>query len=130
MRGIGSMVGLLIAMAIGLGVYKFYFSQEQATTGAAAPTHTIDVVGVQNDLIAIAQSERLYQAQHSSYASLDELASSGAMSIAKSGRDGYTYEVETSDNSYSVIAHCPAATTPGCTNYSVDDTMQVQATAQ
>jgi hypothetical protein len=130
MRGIGSVLGLLIAMAIGLGIYKIYFAQQQATTGAATPTHTIDTVGVQNDLIAIAQAERLYQAQHSSYASLDELSTSGAMSIAKSGRDGYTYEVQTSDSSYRVIAHCPTATTPRCANYSVDDTMQVQTATQ
>jgi hypothetical protein len=130
MRGIGSIIGLVVVLAIGLGVYKLYFSQIQSATGSAAPSHTIDVAGVQNDLLSIAQSERIYQVQHSSYASLDELTSSGALSMAKPGRDGYTYEVETTATSYRVLAHCPAATSPGCANYAVDDTMQVQAIPQ
>src|SRR5579862_8529220 len=126
MRGIGSIVALLVVVAIGLGIYKFYFSQMEATTGAAAPAQTIDVTGVQNDLIAIAQAERLYLAQHSAYASLDELASSGIMSIPKTGRDGYSYEVQLNGDNYRVVAHCPSASKPSCSDYSVDDTMQVQ----
>ncbi len=92
----------------------------------AAPRQTIDVIGVKTDLLGIAQSERVYQAGHGSYASLDELVSSGAMSMAKPGRDGYTYNVETSADGFRVVAHCPSATSPGCTNYSVDQTMEVQ----
>jgi hypothetical protein len=125
MRGLGGLVGLLaIALIAGL-VYKYYFSQSQSS-GVATPVETIDLVGVKNDLVAIAQAERFYQAEHGSYASLDELSASGAMSMKKSGRDGYTYEVETSGETFRVIAHCPAATTPGCTNYAIDQTMEVQ----
>jgi hypothetical protein len=130
MRGIGSVVGLLIVVAIGLGVYKLYFSQIQAASGSSSPNHTLDVVGVQNDLLSIAQAERIYQAQHSEYGSLADLTSSGAMSVSKPGRDGYTYEVETTTSSYRVIAHCPVDTNPGCSNYAVDDSMQVQAVSQ
>ena len=93
---------------------------------AGAPTRTVDVVGVKNDLLAIAQAERTYQAQHGSYASMDELVSSGAMALSKPGREGYTYNVETSGNSFHVVARCAAAASSGCTNYAVDDTMQVQ----
>ena len=124
MRSLGGLIGLLaIALIAGL-VYKYYFSQSQFP-GAATPTQTIDVVGVKNDLVAIAQAERFYQAEHGSYASLDELTSSGALRMKKSGRDGYTYEVETSGQTFRVIAHCPAVTTPGCTNYAIDQTMEV-----
>ena len=38
-------------------------------------THRIS--RVQNDLVAIGQAERIYQAQHSSYGSLDDLVSAG-----------------------------------------------------
>lgn len=124
MRGMGNILGLLVVALIAVLVYKFYFSKT-GDGGTATPMRTIDVVGVKNDLLAIAQAERAYQAEHGSYASLDELTSSGAMTMAKTSRDGYTYEVQTSADEFHVIAHCPAATQPGCSNYSVDQSMQV-----
>jgi len=94
----------------------------------ATPMQTIDTVGVKNDLIGIAQAERVYQIDHNSYASLDELVSSGALTMRKTGRDGYTYDAQTSDSTFRVIAHCPAATSPGCTSFVIDDTMEIQPT--
>jgi len=127
MRGLGSLAGLLVVALIAALTYKFYFQKSPAVNGAQTPAQTIDVVGVKSDLLAIGQAERLYQAQHGSYGSIDDLVSSGAMSFRKSGRDGYTYDVNASTDSFQVIAHCPAATIPGCTNYSVDQTMNIQA---
>ncbi len=83
---------------------------------------------MKNDLIGIAQAERAYQAEHGSYASLDDLISSGGLTMKKTARDGYTYDVETSASGFRAVAHCPAATSPGCQNYSVDQTMEVQVT--
>ena len=120
-----SLIGLIVALLIVFVGYRLYFSQLQSSTGSVAPARTIEVVGVKNDLLSIAQSERIYQAQHGSYGTLDELTSSGALSIPKTGRDGYTYEVETSAGSFQVIARCPTVASAGCTNYSVDDTMEV-----
>jgi len=127
MRSLGSLVGLLIVAAIAGLIYKYYLSHGEVSSAVANPTQTIDVTGVKNDLISIAQAERTYQAEHNSYGSLDELVSSGAMTLKKSGRDGYTYEVETASDSFRVVAHCPTATVPGCTNYAVDQTLEVQA---
>jgi hypothetical protein len=127
MRGIVSLAGLLIVAAIAGLIYKYEFSESQAP-GITTPVQTIDVVGVKNDLIAIAQAERAYQAEHGSYASLADLNSSGAMSMTKSSRDGYTYDVETTPSSFRAFTHCPTATQPGCQNWSVDQTMEVQPT--
>lgn len=126
MRGLGSVLGLLVVVLIGGFIYKFYFQKSVSVNGASTPAQTIDVVGVKNDLLAIAQAERLYQAQHDSYASMDDLVSSGAISMRKSGRDGYTYDVSASADSFQVVAHCPSQTNPGCTSYSIDQTMEVQ----
>lgn len=127
MRGLGSLIGLLIVALIAVLTYKFYFEKSAAVSGAATPAQTIDVAGVKSDLLAIGQAERLYQVQHEAYGSMDDLVSSGAMSLRKSGRDGYTYDVNASTGGFQAVAHCPAATNPGCTDYSVDQTMQVQA---
>jgi len=128
MRSVGNMAGLLVVALIAGLVYKFYFSQGGQSAAVAHPAQTINTVGVKNDLLAIAQAERTYQAEHASYASLEELVSSGAMALKKAGRDGYTYDVETSAESFRVTARCPAATSPGCTNYAIDQTMEIQTT--
>jgi len=126
MRSAASLVGILIVAAIAGLIYKFYFSQGPQSAEIRNPTQTIDVIGVKNDLLGIAQAERMYQTEHNSYGSLDDLVSSGAMTLKKTGRDGYTYEAETSSDSFRIVAHCPSAAVPGCVNYSVDQTMEVQ----
>jgi hypothetical protein len=128
MRNLVGFIGLLAVLATGGLIYSKYFTQSSGGTGVVAPTQTIDVVGVKSDLLGIAQAERVYQAQHGSYASMDDLVSSGALSMSKPGRDGYTYDVETSADSFRVVARCPSTSSPGCTNYAVDQTMQVQPT--
>jgi hypothetical protein len=124
-----SMIGLLVVALIAVLMYRFYFSKMQ-NSGAvvATPAQTIDVVGVKNDLLGIAQAERAYQAEHGSYASFDELTSSGALTMKRASRDGYTYDVETSASGFRAIAHCPTATMPGCSSWAVDQSMEVQPT--
>src|SRR5271170_1491456 len=126
MRSIAGLVSILVVALIAGMFYKFYFSQAQSAAGGTTPAQTIDIVGVKNDLIAIAQAERSYQAEHNSYASLDDLVSSGAMSLKKSGRDGYIYDVSTSNDGFRVTATCPAARYPGCANYTIDQNMEVR----
>jgi hypothetical protein len=121
----GRVLGLLAVMVIVALSYKLYFSHLQST-GSGSPAQAISDVGVKNDLIAIAQAERAYQAEHGSYASLDQLISGGAMTMIKSGREGYTYDVETSSDGFLAVAHCRATASPGCTNWAVDQTMEVR----
>jgi hypothetical protein len=121
-----SLLGLVFALLIVFGAYKLFFAELQST-GSAAPARAIDVVGVKNDLVAIAQAERLYQAEHGSPATLDQLSSSGALATAKTGRNGYTYDAAASGNSFRVVAHCPSVANPGCTSYAIDETMDVRS---
>ena len=123
MRAVGGLIGLILAAAIAMLVYKYYLSPAQSPA-AATPVQTIDAVGAQNDLLGIAQAERAYQTEHGKYASLDELTSSGVMEMKKDGRAGYTYEVEASDNSFRATARCSGFR--NCQNYAVDQTMTVQ----
>ncbi len=125
MRAALGIVALLVGVAVTLFIYKNSLTQSQAA-GAGTPAQTINVVGVKNDLLSIAQAERGYQAEHGSIASLDELVSSGAMSLKKSGRDGYTYDVGSSGDGFRVTARCSGAVA-GCTNYVVDQSMEVRA---
>jgi hypothetical protein len=121
-----SMVGILVVLVISLLAYKYYFAKAQSD-GAGTPAQTINVVGVKNDLLALAQAERGYQAEHGGFASLDDLTSSGALAMQNRSRQGYTYEIESTPIGFRAVAHCPAATNPGCTDYFVDQTMEVQS---
>jgi hypothetical protein len=125
MRSIAGVAALLVGALVGLFVYRSSLTQSQVT-GAATPAQTINIIGIKNDLLSIAEAERAYQAENSSVASLDELVSSGEMSMKKSGRDGYTYEIEPSGEGFRVIARCSAAVA-GCTNYTIDQTMEIRA---
>jgi competence protein ComGC len=120
-----SMIGLLVVVVIVILVYQFYFSKGQSS-GVETPAQTINIVGVKNDLVGIAQAERAYQAEHGSYASLNDLTSSGSLTMQNRSRQGYTYDIETSALGFRAVAHCPATTNPGCENYFVDQTMEVQ----
>lgn len=124
MRRAASAVGLLIVAGILLFVYKYYLSQARSS-GVATPRRTVDVVGAKTDLLGIAQAERFYQVQHGTYGSLNELVSSGAMSVNVSRRDGYRYTVQSSTDSFLVTARCTAAAPQGCVNYAIDQTMQI-----
>jgi Tfp pilus assembly protein PilE len=96
-------------------------------------TQNISVTGVKNDLVAIAQAERMYYAQNGSYADLPTLTSTGTMNIARTSRDGYTYSADSTGNSFTVTATYtapPAANPAGVTpphfpTYTIDQTMEV-----
>jgi len=125
MRGLGGLVGLIVVAAIAGLIYKNNASPTGANGGATAIS-AITSVGVENDLIQIAQAERAYEAEHGSYAPLDELTLSDAMSVHKSGRDGYKYESVLSANGFRIIARCSTFARSGCRDYFVDETMEVQ----
>jgi len=127
MRGMGSILGLLVVALICAMAYKYFFTSGQSV-GATTPSATIDAVGAQNDLIAIAQAERMYQAQNGKYASLDDLISGGAMNLRKPNREGYVYDVDASEQNFVATARCTSSAPVGCHNYSVDPTMSVHVT--
>jgi hypothetical protein len=129
MRAVVSILSLVLTLAIGLGIYRYYLKQVTPAGPGSNPVQTISITGVQNDLIAIAQAERIYNAQNGSYGTLDQLTSSGSLSMAQTGRDGYTYAIETSPNGFTITARHPAG--PGPAHYptiTIDQTMQIRQT--
>ena len=124
MRAAAGVLSLVIALAAG---YWFYAANLKTTGATGTPTQVASIVGVKSDLLSIAQAERMYQASHGSYASLDELYSSGALTVRKSGRDGYMYSSETSAEGFTITAQCQAAqASDPCPSFSIDQDMQIQ----
>jgi hypothetical protein len=103
-----SVVSLLVVALIALGGYSYYLKTASPAAGKGqVVTQAISTTGVEMDLNAIAQAERMYFAQNGSYTSLDQLVSSSTMNISAGGRDGYTYRIDTSPTGFLVTATHP-----------------------
>jgi len=123
-----ALVGLLVVLVIGYFIYRGFITQTlPKEEGGSTPVSSISVTGVKNDLIAIAQAERAYFAEHGSYASMGDLTSSGAMTMTRSGRDGYTYSVDTQPGAFTVTARYSGPMTPKPSSFMIDQSMEVHA---
>jgi len=101
---------LLVVAAVAGGIYFYSIKKMPTTDAGTAPTQAISLTGIRMDLTQIAQAERTYFASNAHCADLTELSSSGTLNLARTSRDGYTYEVRCGDGSeFAVIArHAPA----------------------
>ena len=125
MRAAASVLGLVIVVAIIWFVVKSQFSS-QGPMGGRPPMETIDVVGVKNDLLAVAQAERLYLASHGSYASLEVLQQEGSLAFSGGQRRGYIYTAEVEGGQHFKITATPAdPAKAGWPALAVDETMQI-----
>jgi hypothetical protein len=128
-RRMRALAAALVAAIIGFGVYEIYLKRMPSTDLGTAPTQAISLTGVRSDLLQIAQAERGSMALDSKCISLEELISSGALTMSRKERDGYTYSVSCSGSEFQVIAEHPAATPGAGIRYpklAIDGTMQVQ----
>src|SRR3979409_328818 len=126
------LIGLMVTAALGVGIYLYSLQKASRGPGVVA-AQARRTTGVQNDLIGIAQAERIYFTQNSAYTDLATLASSGTMNIARTGRDGYTYTADASGNGFTVTARYTApppempkgVEPPHWPTYTIDQTMEV-----
>jgi hypothetical protein len=121
---------LLVAALVAFGAYEFYLKKMPTTDEGTASTQAINLTGVRMDLLQIAQAEHGNMVLNSKCSSLDELISSGSLSMSGSGRDGYTYEVNcTGGDDFQVVArHAPApeGSPIRYPTLAIDSQMQVQ----
>ena len=128
MSRIFGFVGILAVLAVGMYIYKQQILATSAPGGATAnPRGTVDVVGVKNDLIAIAQAERRYWATNGKYTSIDELISNGDISMQKPSRGDFSYSSDFSDEGFTITATYAGSAEGVPKTMSVDQTMQVKS---
>ncbi|HTS68000.1 MAG TPA: hypothetical protein VMO17_03375 [Terriglobia bacterium] len=124
MRAAGSILGLIIVVAIVWFVVKTQYTQ--GPTGGQPPKEVIDVVGVKSDLLAIAQAERMFLASHGAYASVDQLQQDGSITFSGANRRGYNYTAELDDGQHFKITATPSdPAKAGWPTLTIDETMQV-----
>lgn len=128
-RVMRALAAVLVAAIVGFGVYELSLKKMPSTDQGTAPTQAISLTGVRSDLLQIAQAERGSIALDSKCVSLDDLISSGALTMNRKERDGYTYAVSCAGSDFQVIAEHPAAAPAAGIRYpklAIDGTMQVQ----
>ncbi|HLK03910.1 MAG TPA: hypothetical protein VKT53_05675 [Candidatus Acidoferrum sp.] len=108
----GKLVAILVAVALAFGLFYLTMKKAPVTDKGTAPTQAISLTGVRKDLLSIAQAERSNIALNSHCSSVDELISSGSLTMTRPERDGYTYEVQCASGDsaeFKVVArHAPA----------------------
>jgi hypothetical protein len=98
-------VGLLLVLGMGAYIYKQQVQGVAAVGGSKTnPATTVDVIGVRNDLVAIANAERRHFALDGKYVSLGELISNGDLSMQNPGRGPYNYSADVSETGFRVVA--------------------------
>lgn len=120
---------VLVAAALLFGAYEFYLKKMPVTDQGTAPTQAISLTGVRMDLLQIAQAERGNIALNGKCVSLDELVSTGALTVSKKERDGYAYQVNCSGADFQILAKHPPAPEGSPIRYpklAIDATMQIQ----
>lgn len=123
-----ALAAILVACALLFGVYQYYLKKMPTTDEGTASTQAISLTGVRSDLLQIAQAERGYIALNGHCAALEELTSSGSLSMPRTERDGYSYSAECSGGDFSVTARHPPAPAGSPIRYptlAIDQTMQV-----
>jgi hypothetical protein len=116
-------IGLLIA--VGIGAFLYTKQAQSVAPGGGSPKTTIDIVGVRNDLMVIANAERRRLASDGKYVSLDDLRSNGDISMPSNTRGAYTYTVEINGTGFLVKAIYSGSDSSAPRSISVDQTMQL-----
>jgi hypothetical protein len=119
-RSIGFLT-LLIVLVV--GGYLYTRQIDSVTQNGAAPAAAVDVIGVRNDLTAMANAERRYWATNSRYASLDELRANGDIHIPT--RPFYTYSAVATEGGFKIVATYSGADPKAPKRITVDETMAV-----
>jgi hypothetical protein len=117
-----SFVGLVAVMAVGMYIYSKQLPSS-ATGGTANPQDTVNITGVKNDLLSIAQAERGYIATEGKYAPLDDLISGHYITINKQ-RPPFSYDIESTSNGFRVTATRSGPGSPA--RMWIDETMEIQ----
>ena len=123
------LIGVLVGAALLFVVYHFGLVRMPAMDEGTAATQAVSLTGVRMDLLQIADAEHGYIAINGECASLSKLISTRSISMTRTERDGYSYEVECSGNGFTATArhrHAPAGSSIRYPNFSIDASLELR----
>jgi len=112
-------IGLVSVVAI--GGYVYVGQIRQVTPNGATAKTGVNVMGVHNDLMAMANAEKRYWVTHAKYAQLEELGSNGDIIIPS--RPDYAYKAMASDNNFTITATYLGVDPKAPRRITIDETM-------
>jgi hypothetical protein len=115
---------LIVVVAVGAYIYMRQ-TQSVMVAGTSTPTATVDLVGVKNDLLAIAQAERSHGALHGHFVSIDELRSQGDLNMPRDNRGPYNYSAELGAGDFHIVATYSGPDQGMPKTISIDQSMQI-----
>jgi hypothetical protein len=118
------LISTMIVMAVGMYLYSIQVKGVSSAGGGDSSAGAANIVGVKNDLIAIANAERAFYVSQQKYASLDELISGNYITIQRQ-RPPYTYDVDITPSGFHVTATRDSA--GGTAQLWIDETMEVKS---
>jgi hypothetical protein len=119
MRILG-LLGVVIVLCVGFFVYQ----RSAADLPAGSPQQQVDTVAIRQRLLAIAQTERQYQASNGSYATLEQLANDSLLPGGTEQR-GYTFTADISGTGFRITATPTAADKSEWPTLEITETMEV-----
>ena len=122
-------VTLLVTAGFLFGIYILYLKRIPTVAEGTVATQNISLTGVKMDLLQIAKAERSSIGTDGKCLSMDELLTSGSMSMSRPERDGYAYSVECSGTDFTITARHPPAPANAGFRYPtmiIDQTMQTR----
>jgi hypothetical protein len=124
MKGVFSILSLVITMAIGMYIYSLQAKNVMPVNAGGTGEDAATITGVKNDLISFANAERGYLASQGKYASLDELVAGNYITV-KRERPPYVYDIQTMENGFRATATRTTKGSPA--QLWITDSMEVQS---
>lgn len=123
MKGMFTIVGLLVAL--GIGYFLYTKSLTRAGVTDAPPQQTIDTIDIKTNLMNIAQAERTYLVSHGAYGTLEQLQQDGPPALPTDNR-GYVFSVTPNGaQSFAAVATPTDPNKPGWPTLTIDEKMVV-----
>ncbi len=119
---------LAVLAAVVVGAWYYMKSTQSASpAGTSNPTATVNLAGVKNDLVTLANAERRHFASEGKYVSIDELRSAGDISMPSNNRGPYSYSADVTATGFRITATCSGACAGLPASFSIDETMQISS---
>ena len=113
---------LAVIVVLGVGFWLYQRSAEDLPEGS--PQEQIDTVAIRQRLLAIAQTERQYQAANGKYATLEQLEADNLLPGGTEQR-GYTFSAEITSTGFTITATPTDEDKSAWPTLDVDESMKV-----
>lgn len=102
-----SFIAVLLVAAAGMYIYMNQMKSmapKGVPGGAASVQATVDLAAVKRDILQFAKAEQQHLATDGRYFTMDEMINAGDTGLPAGSRGPFQYSIETSSNSFTVIA--------------------------